>query len=95
MSPLVEITKTGPLEKLVWALIKDPDNEIKTIHNRTEEVTEDRVEHASLVVSGRSTKLGRPRYQRFNYTPLAVVQVAGVWFFFLRLPMVGSFSEKR
>jgi len=40
MSPLVEITKTGPLEKLVWAPIKDPDNEIKTIHNRTEEVTE-------------------------------------------------------
>jgi len=34
---LVEITKTGPLEKLVWALIKDPDNEIKTIHNRTED----------------------------------------------------------
>jgi hypothetical protein len=33
--PVVEITKTGPLEKLVWALIKDPDNEIKTIHNRT------------------------------------------------------------
>jgi hypothetical protein len=38
---LVEITKTGPLEKLVWALIKDPDNEIKTIHNRTEEATEE------------------------------------------------------
>ena len=37
---LVEITKTGPLEKLVWAPIKDPDNEIKTIHNRTEEATE-------------------------------------------------------
>ena len=36
-SPVVEITKTGPLEKLVWALIKDPDNEIKTIHNRTED----------------------------------------------------------
>ena len=35
--PLVEITKTGPLEKLVWAPIKDPDNEIKTIHNRTED----------------------------------------------------------
>ena len=34
---LVEITKTGPLEKLVWAPIKDPDNEIKTIHNRTED----------------------------------------------------------
>jgi hypothetical protein len=34
---VVEITKTGPLEKLVWALIKDPDNEIKTIHNRTED----------------------------------------------------------
>lgn len=34
---LVEITKTVPLEKLVWAPIKDPDNEIKTIHNRTED----------------------------------------------------------
>ena len=34
---LGEITKTGPLEKLVWAPIKDPDNEIKTIHNRTED----------------------------------------------------------
>ena len=34
---MVEITKTGPLEKLVWAPIKDPDNEIKTIHNRTED----------------------------------------------------------
>ena len=37
---VVEITKTGPLEKLVWAPIKDPDNESKTIHNRTEEATE-------------------------------------------------------
>lgn len=37
---VVEITETGPLEKLVWAPIKDPDNEIKTIHNRTEEATE-------------------------------------------------------
>ena len=34
---LVEITKTVPLEKLVWAPKKDPDNEIKTIHNRTED----------------------------------------------------------
>jgi VanZ family protein len=34
---LVEITKTGLLEKLVWAPKKDPDNEIKTIHNRTED----------------------------------------------------------
>jgi hypothetical protein len=34
---VVEITKTVPLEKLVWAPIKDPDNEIKTIHNRTED----------------------------------------------------------
>ena len=34
---LVEITKTGALEKLVWAPKKDPDNEIKTIHNRTED----------------------------------------------------------
>ena len=44
---LVEITKTGPLEKLVWALIKDPDNEIKTIHNRTEEVTEQGSGHSA------------------------------------------------
>ena len=25
---VVEITKTGPLEKLVWAPIQDPDNKI-------------------------------------------------------------------
>ena len=37
IAKVVEITKTGPLEKLVWAPIKDPDNEIKTIHNRTED----------------------------------------------------------
>jgi hypothetical protein len=44
---VVEITKTGPLEKLVWAPIKDPDNEIKTIHNRTEEATEQGSGHSA------------------------------------------------
>jgi hypothetical protein len=44
---LVEITKTRPLKKLVWAPIKDPDNESKTIHNRTED------QHSSGCLTGR------------------------------------------
>lgn len=37
LNVLVEVTKTAPLEKLVWASRKDPDNEIKTIHHRTKD----------------------------------------------------------
>lgn len=37
LKALVEITKTVPLEKLVWASRKDLDNEIKTIHHRTKD----------------------------------------------------------
>ena len=36
-SKLVEVTKTVPLEKLVWGSRKDPDNERQKIHNRTED----------------------------------------------------------
>ena len=34
---LVEVTKTVPLEKLVWDHRKEPDNERQEIHSRTED----------------------------------------------------------
>ncbi len=34
---VVEVTKTVPLEKLVWIHRKEPDNERQEIHNRTED----------------------------------------------------------
>ena len=64
---LVEITKTGPLEKLVWAPIKDPDNEIKTIHNRIENP------HSSGCRTGRQIHCGcmpGERHQRTNLPSL-------------------------
>ena len=34
---LVEVTRTDPLEKLVWTNKKDPDNERNKILNRTKD----------------------------------------------------------
>jgi hypothetical protein len=31
---LVEVTRTGPFKKLIWAPTKDPENERQEIHDR-------------------------------------------------------------
>lgn len=37
LKSLVEVTRTDPLEKLVWTNKKDPDNERNKILNRTKD----------------------------------------------------------